>query len=424
MHDYLFGIDAVRFAFVFGIIVSMYLYERRHVTTGSIVVPGYIGAFLIHPLVLVATFTNALLSFWIVNRVLPRWVLLYGRNKFAVLVMISVAIQAVMLKVSPSGPYLWESDVPLFVGAGYVIPALIAHDMGRQGIRMTMKVVLVAGTLVGAPIFFAMLFVPNVTAGRPLVDYAAMLYDPRFVPVAVLLGAAAAWAMQSNHGLRAGGFIGTTYLGLMAGSWWQVVYLLAMAVVTWLVVTKALMRVVILFGRRKFSTMLITSSLMSWAGLWFAVAVLGLSDQAFTTLAPVALIPLFLPGLLANDIERVGIRRVASGIALGSVFVTTSVLWLIELTHADRTAVLWLTGCAALITGGIVFDRQIALVLSKLTRVPLQDSGDGGSGTETSPHHEIATAAPGSGRDADALELDGDDRPAESDAMAGSGPRR
>ena len=41
-----------RFAFVAGIVVSMVNYERRHLTTGSIVVPGYIAVFLLQPAVL------------------------------------------------------------------------------------------------------------------------------------------------------------------------------------------------------------------------------------------------------------------------------------------------------------------------------------------------------------------------------------
>ncbi|NIQ31140.1 MAG: hypothetical protein GTN89_12380, partial [Acidobacteria bacterium] len=47
VHDYLFTADVVRLAFVLGVITSVLLYERRHVTTGSIVVPGYIAVFLL-----------------------------------------------------------------------------------------------------------------------------------------------------------------------------------------------------------------------------------------------------------------------------------------------------------------------------------------------------------------------------------------
>ena len=60
MHDYLFTTEVVRFAFMFGVAVSMLLYERRHLTTGSIVVPGYIATFIAMPFTIIATFLNAL----------------------------------------------------------------------------------------------------------------------------------------------------------------------------------------------------------------------------------------------------------------------------------------------------------------------------------------------------------------------------
>ena len=148
VHDYLFSSEIVRFAFVFGICVSMMLYERVHLTTGSIVVPGYIAVFLVYPMVVVATFVNALLSYAIMNHFLRKHFMLYGKTKFTLMALISILIQTIMLKVSPSGPWLWESNIPLFVGAGYVVPALIAHDMGRQGIKRTTKAVLLAGVIV------------------------------------------------------------------------------------------------------------------------------------------------------------------------------------------------------------------------------------------------------------------------------------
>src|SRR3954464_6590824 len=152
MHDYLFHTDVVRLAFLVGVVASIFLYERSHLTTGSIVVPGYIALFLAQPFVIAATFANALLSWWLVNRVLPPWFLLYGRTKFTVLALISISMQALMLKLSPSTRYLWESDISLLVGVGYVVPALIAHDMARQGVKKTIRAVLLAGVVVALPV--------------------------------------------------------------------------------------------------------------------------------------------------------------------------------------------------------------------------------------------------------------------------------
>ena len=100
MHDYLLSTEVIRFAFVFGVAVSMLMYARRHLTTGSIVVPGYIAVFIVYPLIIVATFVNAALSYLAVNKVLRRWFLLYGRTKFTVLALISIVIQTLMLKLT------------------------------------------------------------------------------------------------------------------------------------------------------------------------------------------------------------------------------------------------------------------------------------------------------------------------------------
>lgn len=40
MAEYLLGIELPRFAFVLGVMVSLVIYERRHLSTGSLIVPG------------------------------------------------------------------------------------------------------------------------------------------------------------------------------------------------------------------------------------------------------------------------------------------------------------------------------------------------------------------------------------------------
>ena len=207
MHDYLFSADPVRLAFILGIIASMLYYERRHITTGSIVGPGYIALFIMQPSVIVATFANALLCYWLINRVLSRRDLLYGRSKFTVLAITSKGLQALMQKLTPSGEWLWEADIPIMVGIGYVIPALIAHDMARQGIRKTITAVLTTGMLVVVPVVLALLFVSNVQADSVLVSFESVLLPPEWIPFAVVLSAAESWGLLSNYGIRHGGFV-------------------------------------------------------------------------------------------------------------------------------------------------------------------------------------------------------------------------
>ncbi|HSF86585.1 MAG TPA: poly-gamma-glutamate biosynthesis protein PgsC/CapC [Acidimicrobiia bacterium] len=388
MHDYLIGIEAVRFAFIFGVVTSMFLYERRHITTGSIVVPGYIAVFVLHPLVLIATFLNALISYWLINHVAQRFFLLYGRTKFSLLVVSSMALQWVLLKLSPSGPYLWESDVPLFVAAGYVIPALIAHDMGRQGVRETTKAALAAGLIVAGPLLAALLFVPGARASRPLVDFAAIAFDPTWVPLAVFAGAIASWGLLHNHKIRSGGFIGVTYLAMLSTAWWQIVYLMVAAVVTWFIVTHVLSRFVILFGRRKFSSMLLVGALLSWVGLALAVNIFGLEDKAFATLASIALGPLFLPGLLANDMHRASPGKVLLGAGLGGTFIFSGVTFLYASVNGGSTTSTFVLGCVALLSGAIIFDRQLSYPLLRMltgTELNVHEPPDQGAADAAEP---------------------------------------
>jgi poly-gamma-glutamate biosynthesis protein PgsC/CapC len=343
VHDYLFSSEIVRFAFVFGICVSMMLYERVHLTTGSIVVPGYIAVFLVYPMVVVATFVNALLSYALMNHVLRRKFILYGRAKFTLMALISIGIQTAMLKLSPSGPWLWESNVPLFVGAGYVVPALIAHDMGRQGIKRTTKAVLIAGVIVAIPIAIALLLqLRGVHDLAPLAGFGQMSIASRWIPVAVLLSAAASWGVATNYDLKSGGFVGAAYIGMFMADPYQVAVAFAIAFVTFLIVRYVLMNYLILFGRRKFSSMLLTSSMISWTLLWAGPSFLSARVTNHLDLASMALTPLFVPGLLANDMDRTSPLRVVKGCGLAAAFVVPTTWWIQSLVEGNAVAWPWL----------------------------------------------------------------------------------
>lgn len=343
MHDYLFSSEIVRFAFVFGICVSMMLYERLHVTTGSIVVPGYIAVFLVYPMVVIATFANALLSYAIMNHFLRKHFMLYGRTKFTLMALISISIQTLMLKLSPSGPWLWESDIPLFVGAGYVVPALIAHDMGRQGIKRTSKAVLLAGVIVALPIGLGLLLrLKGVNDLAPLAGFGTMSIDSRWIPLAVLLSAASSWGVAHNYNLKAGGFVGAAYVGMFMGDPYQVAVAFTIALITYVLVKYVLMNVLILFGRRKFSAMLLTSSMLSWTLLWVGPSFLSARVTNHLDLASMALTPLFVPGLLANDMDRTSPVRVVAGAGLAAAFVVPTTWWIQSVVEGQTLQLPWI----------------------------------------------------------------------------------
>jgi poly-gamma-glutamate biosynthesis protein PgsC/CapC len=362
MHDYLFTTEVVRFAFMFGVAVSMLLYERRHLTTGSIVVPGYIATFIAMPFTILATFLNAFISYWLINKVLRKWFLLYGRTKFTVLASTSILIQTLMLKFSPVGSWLWEDDFKLLVGVGYVVPALIAHDMGRQGIKKTIKSVMLAGLIVAAPIGLALLaHLPGVNDLAPLRGGFDSAVDVAWIPIAVLFSAAAAWGVARHMGLRSGGFMGAAFIAILLGDPWQVAVAACISAATYLLVKRLLMNSMILFGRRKFSAMLLVSASLSWSLLWLGTHIFAIGIQNHMDTGSLALTPLIIPGLLANDAQRTSPLRVLAGTALATTFVlsmTWSIQSVVEDRHLDAG---W--RITAVLSGALIFGRPLSTKL-------------------------------------------------------------
>jgi poly-gamma-glutamate biosynthesis protein PgsC/CapC len=328
MHDYLFNINTVRLAFIVGVLASIVVYERYHITTGSIIVPGYVAVFVLQPLVLLVTLANALFAFWFVNHVLARRFLFDIRNKFSTIMIVSASVQVLCIKLSPSTPYLWESSIPLLVGVGYLVPALIAHDFGRQGIKLTLKAVGMAASLVAVPMTLAVMFFPDVAAQGSLAGYGVLAFPPEWIPMSVLLSAGAAWALQYNFGFRAAGYVGAAYLAMLTTSPINLLFLGVIGLAAWVVVTRVFMRSMILFGRRKFALMMVTASILSWAGVWLSTSVFDVSIAAYESMATVALTPLFVPGLIANDMERVSPLFVFTGMVFSVSFVLTTT-WLV-----------------------------------------------------------------------------------------------
>jgi hypothetical protein len=309
-------------------------------------------------MVVVATFVNALLSYAIMNHFLRKHFMLYGKTKFTLMALISILIQTIMLKVSPSGPWLWESNIPLFVGAGYVVPALIAHDMGRQGIKRTTKAVLLAGVIVALPIALALLLrLKGVNDLAPLAGFGTMSIASRWIPVAVLLSAASSWGVAQNYNFKSGGFVGAAYVGMFMGDPYQVAIAFAVALFTFVLVRYVLMNYLILFGRRKFSAMLLTSSMISWTMLWVGPSFLSARVTSHLDLASMALTPLFVPGLLANDMDRTSPLRVVAGAGLAAAFVVPTTWFIQSLVEGTHLGPQWLA--VAFTTFVTIFWKQM-----------------------------------------------------------------
>ena len=126
-----------------GIVVSFAFYEMVGFSPGGIVVPGYVALFLDQPVRILVTLLVALLTYFAV-KILSNYIILYGRRRFLTMVLVSFLlkwlIEEMIIKMPISGMELRS--------IGYIIPGLIANEMGRQGIFPTIYSLAIVSILV------------------------------------------------------------------------------------------------------------------------------------------------------------------------------------------------------------------------------------------------------------------------------------
>jgi len=136
---------------VLGVVVSILFSELTGLSPAGLVVPGYIALNLHNPLRVCYTLAISLLAMGLV-KLLSRAVILYGRRRFALLLLLAFGISTLLR---------WSGLVPYSVDViGCVIPGIVAREMDRQGVAKTLLslgvvtvVLVLILTLCGWPVF-------------------------------------------------------------------------------------------------------------------------------------------------------------------------------------------------------------------------------------------------------------------------------
>ena len=356
-------VELVRFTFAVGIAVAIVFYDHSRLSTGSVVVPAYLALGLVAPWALVGTLLNAAATFWIVHRLLPRFFVVSRAGKFHAVLTLSVCVQLAWQHVLPEV----FADLPIWLaGVGYVIPGLIAHDVNRQGAAKTLLSIGGCSALVWLALAGASVVLED-SAPKPLraleVTFAI---TPAFVPLSLLLSTTSAAALQKHYGLRCGGFVSSAYLGLLVLDPLAIAYVAVSALITCFVVRHAVSPFTILFGRRKFAAMQLVGGVVSWSGLWLGERLAATATVAAWCESVPAFVGIVLTGLLANDLERVGVVRVAQGTALSALTAMFGTLLLIECTESQRPEVLAVLAAGAAVCGLVVFGPGLASLWAPL----------------------------------------------------------
>jgi len=134
----------IEIAITLGLVFSLLSYEVFGLAAGGIVVPGYIALQLSHPERLAGIFIVSILTYLII-KALSNYTFLYGRRQM----VLSLLIGGLLANFSR---YFLSIDLGTTTielsAVGWVIPGLIAHWFGKQGVFSTVSVLFITSVLV------------------------------------------------------------------------------------------------------------------------------------------------------------------------------------------------------------------------------------------------------------------------------------
>lgn len=116
-----------------GIIISLLYTEITGISPGGIIVPAYFVLYIHDPVRMASTLVIALLCMGIV-RLLSRFMILYGRRRYAVYLLTGIVLKAAAGLLFAGGV---DFMLSLSLSIGYIIPGLLGREAERQGILPT-----------------------------------------------------------------------------------------------------------------------------------------------------------------------------------------------------------------------------------------------------------------------------------------------
>lgn len=123
------------FSLFVGIVLSLIFAEKFGINPAGLVVPGYLALIFDQPIMLLSVLIISCLTFFIVNNGISKWVILYGRRKFAAMILTGMVLKFIFDLIYPLTPF----EMVEVSGIGVVIPGIIANTIQKQGVVITLS---------------------------------------------------------------------------------------------------------------------------------------------------------------------------------------------------------------------------------------------------------------------------------------------
>jgi poly-gamma-glutamate biosynthesis protein PgsC/CapC len=125
-----------------GLVLALLWAEITDISPGGIIVPGYFALYLGQPLRVAVTLAAALAAL-AVYRLIASQLILFGRRRFVLLVLVGAVLAQAWILVLPRVP---AAPAGLHI-VGLVIPGILASSLARQKAGPTLASLLAVSTL-------------------------------------------------------------------------------------------------------------------------------------------------------------------------------------------------------------------------------------------------------------------------------------
>lgn len=123
-------------AIIIGAVLSLLTEEFVGISCGGIIVPGYMAMVFDDITTILLALLISLITYFIVNYGLSKIMILFGKRKFAVTLLVALLLNMFFTLAYPALAILPFATLT-FRGVGAITPALLANTYSRQGIIYT-----------------------------------------------------------------------------------------------------------------------------------------------------------------------------------------------------------------------------------------------------------------------------------------------
>jgi poly-gamma-glutamate biosynthesis protein PgsC/CapC len=113
--------------FLIALVIGFLFYEFVGISPGGVIAPAYLALFVTQPSKIFMTLAIAVVVYFLIRFFASR-LILYGRRKFLIAIILGFFLKLFIAHVIQPNPSINFNMHSI----GYIIPGLIAHEMGKQ----------------------------------------------------------------------------------------------------------------------------------------------------------------------------------------------------------------------------------------------------------------------------------------------------